>query len=162
MIVGIHHIAIGVSDIEQGLRFYRDVLGFAEVQRSAFDSETISPLVESAIGIAKPSMQMAMLQAGNAYIELWQYTQPQPRDRTANPPDLGYPHFALEVRDIDAECARLLDAGMSFVGDPVDFGDSSAIYGRDPFGNVIELYEIRTPARARIDNTPLFPSTPAS
>jgi glyoxylase I family protein len=36
-------------------------------------------------------------------------------------------------------------AGMEFVGEPVDFGTASAIYGRDPFGNVIEIYEIRDP-----------------
>ena len=34
---------------------------------------------------------------------------------------------------------------MTFVGEVVHFGDtSSAIYGRDPFGNVIEIYEIKT------------------
>ncbi len=153
MIVGIHHIAIGVPDFNAGLTFYRDVLGFEEVQRSSFSGT--NPPVEKAIGIHAPSAQMAMLRGGNAYIELWQYETPTPRDLTANPPDFGYPHFALEVKDIEAEHARLSSAGMTFVGDPVDFGDSAAIYGRDPFGNVIELYEIRTPSRARIDNTPL-------
>ena len=44
---------------------------------------------------------------------------------------------------------------MEFVGPPVDLGDSAAVYGRDPFGNVVEIYEIRDPERARIDNTPL-------
>ena len=32
MIVGIHHVAVGVPDFEQGLRFYRDLLGFEVVQ----------------------------------------------------------------------------------------------------------------------------------
>lgn len=153
MIVGIHHIAIGVPDLEAGLAFYRDALGFAEVERSAFSGRT--PKVEAAIGISEPSAQMAMLRGGNAYIELWQYTTPPPADKTANPPDLGYPHFALEVKDIEAEHARLTAAGMTFVGPPVDFGESAAVYGRDPFGNVIEIYEIRNPARARLDNTPM-------
>lgn len=160
MIIGIHHIAIGVPDFEAGLRFYRDTLGFDEVQRSTFDSASVSPKVEAAIGIDKPTMQMAMLRGGNAYIELWQYSEPTPRDRTANPPDLGYPHFALEVQNIEAECARLRGAGMSFVGDPVNFGDTSAIYGRDPFGNVIELYEIRSENRASINNTQLLQPDP--
>lgn len=39
---------------------------------------------------------------------------------------------------------------MTFVGEPVDFGSSSAIYGKDPFGNVIELYEIRSPDIAQL------------
>ena len=45
---------------------------------------------------------------------------------------------------------------MNFVGPPVDFGDSAAVYGSDPFGNVIEIYEIRDPTRPRIDNTHLM------
>jgi catechol-2,3-dioxygenase len=32
----------------------------------------------------------------------------------------------------------------------VNFGDISAVYGRDPFGNVIEVYEIRDPNRAQL------------
>jgi glyoxylase I family protein len=157
MIVGIHHIAIGVPDLEQGLVFYRDALGFEQVERSSFSGKI--PQVEAAIGIKEPNAHMAMLRGGNAYIELWQYEAPVPRDKTANPPDLGYPHFALEVKDIKSEHSRLTAAGMTFVGDPVDFGESAAIYGRDPFGNVIELYEIRSPDRARLDNTPLITET---
>ncbi len=153
MIVGIHHVAVGVPDFEAGLAFYRDVLGFEQVERTHFSGP--NPAVESAIGITAPSAQMAMLRGGNAYIELWQYEQPEPADLTANPNDYGYPHLALQVTDIDKEHARLTEAGMSFVGPPVDFGDSAAVYGRDPFGNVIEIYEIRDPARAQIANTPL-------
>ncbi len=152
MIVGIHHIAIGVPDIEAGLEFYRDTLGFEQVQRTSFSGP--NPAVEAAIGIAGPSAHMAMLRGGNAYIELWQYESPTPRDRTANPPDLGYPHFALEVKDIHMEHERLSAAGMTFVGPPVEFGDSAAVYGRDPWGNVIEIYQIDDPERARLDNTP--------
>ena len=154
MIVGIHHVAIGVPDFEKGLAFYRDVLGFEQVQASEFSGH--NPPVEGAIGIKRPAARMAMLRGGNAYIELWQYTEPQPRDLQADPPDYGYPHFALEVKDIEAEHARLSANGMQFVGPPVDFGGSAAVYGRDPFGNVIEIYEISDPSVARIDNTPLF------
>jgi glyoxylase I family protein len=60
-------------------------------------------------------------------------------------------HFALQVDGIDAEYARLKAGGMTFVGDPVDFGVASAIYGRDPFGNVIELYEIRDERIAQLE-----------
>ena len=39
---------------------------------------------------------------------------------------------------------------MEFAGPPVNFGGSSAIYGKDPFGNIIELYEIRDPDTAQL------------
>ena len=67
-----------------------------------------------------------------------------------------YPHFALEVTDIEQEHQRLTEHGMTFVGPPVDFGDAKAVYGRDPWGNVIEIYQIDNPERARLDNTPML------
>ena len=145
MIVGIHHIALAVPDLDRALAFYCDVLGFACVQQGDWDRNF--PLADRAVGLAGTSARMAMLEAANTYLEIWQYRHPEPEDRRARPCDFGYPHFALQVRDIQAEFERLRDAGMTFVADaPVDFGSTSAIYGKDPFGNIIELYEIRDPA----------------
>jgi glyoxylase I family protein len=143
MIVGIHHIAIGVPDFERGLEFYRDVLGFEVVQRTEFDGER--PMVDRAIGLEAVTAKMVMLKAPNAHIELWEYSNPEPEERRSRPCDFGYPHFALQVEGITEEYERLSAAGMKFVGPPVDFGESSAVYGEDPFGNVIEIYEIRSP-----------------
>jgi catechol 2,3-dioxygenase-like lactoylglutathione lyase family enzyme len=39
MIVGLHHVSISVSDLDRALDFYRDVLGFEEVQRSVFSGD---------------------------------------------------------------------------------------------------------------------------
>ena len=66
MIVGIHHIAVGVPDFEAGLAFYRDVLGFEQVEASQFSGDR--PEVEAAIGLARPAAQMAMLRGGNALL----------------------------------------------------------------------------------------------
>ncbi|MEM1230962.1 MAG: VOC family protein [Pseudomonadota bacterium] len=148
MIRGIHHVAIGVPDFEAGLAFYTQAFGFAVVQRSDWHGDF--PQADAAIGLPGTDVRMAMLKAPNAYIELWQYSHPAPEDRTARPCDLGYPHFCLQVDGIDAEYERLKALGMTFVGPVQDFGTSSAIYGRDPFGNVIELYEIRNPDTAAL------------
>lgn len=148
MIVGIHHVAISVPDLDRALAFYGDLFGFEVVQRSEFNGDF--PQADRAIGLDKVAARMAMLRAPNAHIELWEYHNPPPEDRTARPCDHGYPHMALQVRGITEEYERLKAGGMTFVGDPVDFGTSSAIYGRDPFGNVIELYEIRDPSIAQL------------
>ncbi len=143
MIVGIHHVALGVSDFEKALKFYTEGLGFEVVQESEFDGVDD---VDRAIGLKNAKARMAMLKAPNAHLELWQYTNPAPKDLRSRPCDYGYPHFALQVDDIEAEYERLQAHGMEFVGEVVHFGDtSSAIYGRDPCGNVIELYEIKSP-----------------
>ena len=149
MIVGIHHVAIGVPDLDAAVAFYGGVLGFETVQRGEWDRS--HPLADRAVGLPQTSARMAMLKAPNAYLEIWEYRHPEPRDLRSRPCDLGYPHFALQVTDIAAEYDRLSRAGMTFVADaPVDFGTSSAVYGKDPFGNIIEIYEIRDPAIAQL------------
>ena len=148
MIVGLHHVALGVPDFERGLAFYRDVLGFEVVQASEFDRD--NPAADRAIGLREVAAKMAMLKMPNAFLELWQYTNPAPEDRRQRPCDFGYAHFALQVDGLEQEYERLVAAGMEFVGTPVDFGTASAIYGRDPFGNVIELYEIRNARIAQL------------
>ena len=148
MIVGVHHIAIGVSDFDKGLKFYRDGLGFEVVQQSEIRN---NPAADRAIGITGVNARMAMLKGYNLHIELWQYQQPEPQDRISQPNDYGYPHMALQVDDIEAEYDRLASHGMRFVGPVEHFSAAaSAVYGRDPFGNVIELYEIKDPATAQL------------
>ena len=141
MIVGIHHVAIGVSDIEKALTFYTEGLVFEVVQRSHVKN---SPKAVKAMGIAAIDAKMAMLKTSNAFIELRQYSHPAYKDLRSGPCDYGYPHLALQVGDIQDEYDRLKTHGMEFVGEVVHFEDrTSAIYGRAPCGNIIELYEIK-------------------
>ena len=148
MIVGLHHIAIGVSDLDKALKFYIEGLGFEIVQQGVFDND---PTANQAIGLDAIKAKMVMLKAPNAFVELWQYSHPVPEDLRSRPCDYGYPHIALQVDDIQKEYDRLKAHGMEFVGKVVQFGDSaSAIYGRDPCGNIIELYEIKAKAIAQL------------
>jgi glyoxylase I family protein len=143
MIVGIHHVAISVDNLEKAVSFYQQAFGFEVVQNSNFKN---NKLVDAAIGLTNAEARMAMLKAPNAYIELWQYSHPLPEDRRSRPCDFGYPHFALQVTNIDDEYDRLKATGMTFAGEVVHFNHATAaIYGKDPFGNIIELYEINTP-----------------
>ena len=149
LIVGIHHVAIGVTDLEAAVVFYGEAFGFEVVQRSSFDA---TPIVDQAIGLKDAKASMAMMKGPNAFVELWQYENPEPRDLRSSPSDLGYPHFALQVEAIEYEYERLGKLGMTFVGEVAHFGESSsAIYGRDPFGNIIELYEIKTNELAKLE-----------
>ncbi len=141
MIVGLHHVAISVSDIVKATRFYCDVLGFEEAFESTWDNKVDNDRV---IGIDGTAATVKMVRAKNAYLELWQYASPTPapKDPTYSPADHGLSHLCLQVTNIQAEYDRLSARGMTFHGPPVQLGSSSAIYGRDPFGNIIELYEV--------------------
>jgi catechol 2,3-dioxygenase-like lactoylglutathione lyase family enzyme len=146
MIRGIHHTAISTADLERSVRFYRDLLGFEQVFTSGWDrgAETADKIT----GLKDSSAKFVMLKAGNACLELFEYSSPQARAGNPNRPacDHGITHLCLDVRDIQAEYGRLRAAGMVFNCPPQNMGGVSATYGRDPDGNIVELLEVKTPA----------------
>jgi catechol 2,3-dioxygenase-like lactoylglutathione lyase family enzyme len=145
MIVGLHHIALSVPDLDAAVAFYIDHLGFTEAFTGGWDGDR--PDNDRVIGLDRTVARVAMLRHTNAYIELWEYHHPEPRPLEApvSPADHGLAHFCLQVTDIAAEYERLSAAGMTFHAAPVRLGASAAIYGRDPFGTIIELYEVSGP-----------------
>jgi catechol 2,3-dioxygenase-like lactoylglutathione lyase family enzyme len=143
MIRGIHHTAISTGNLERLLGFYRDVLGFDVVMEGGWESG--SEAIDQIVGLKGSSAKSAMLRASNTHIEIFEYTSPPPKPGDPSRPvcDHGYTHFCLEVEDIDKEYERLKAAGMTFNCPPPTLESGMrATYGRDPDGNVIELFEI--------------------
>ena len=141
MIRGIHHVAINTANFERIFTFYTKVLGFSPaIENFSFAND---PLIDAVIGLKNAVGRQTILNAGNCYIELFEYSQPAARDSAPlRPCDRGYTHFCLDVTDIEAEYDRLAEAGMVFMHDrPGDFGDIKAVYGQDPDGNIIEIQQ---------------------
>ena len=142
MIKGIHHTAISVPDMAQALAFYRDLLGFELVAVESWEQGT--EIADRITGLANSAAQVCLLRVGNAFLELFEYHSPTPKPAHPSRPvcDHGITHLCLEVTDIQQEYERLKAAGMRFHCPPQDVGSGIVTYGRDPFGNVIELQEI--------------------
>lgn len=139
MIRGIHHPSITTSDLDRLVDFYCNVIGFTEVCRMGWED---SELIDSVVGLEHSATRGAMLRTGNSYLEIFEYSSPEPRDQARlRPCDRGYTHICLDVVDIQKEYERLKAAGMEFNREPVDFGGLWAAYGRDPDGNVLEIQE---------------------
>ena len=140
MIRGIHHTAISSNDLDRIVAFYRDVVGFEVVMQTQWAD---NPQIDGIIGVPGSAARQVMLRAGNAYLEFFQYSAPEPRRAPPLEPfDRGYTHICLDVTDIASEYARLSAAGVVFAQPTYgDFGEIKAVYGRDPDGNVIEIQE---------------------
>lgn len=140
MIRGIHHVALNTANFETMFAFYRDVLGFVPVFEANWANE---PLIDAVVGLRDSAARSCMFRAGNAYLELFEYSRPVARaGEPLRPCDRGYTHFALDVVDIEQEYERLSAAGMRFMHDrPGDFGTIRAVYGQDPDGNLIEIQQ---------------------
>ena len=81
---------------------------------------------------------------------MWEFRSPAPRDRRSLPSDWSYPYFASQVEGIKPKYDRLSAGGMEFVASLVDFVTPPAVNCRNPFGNLIEIYEIREGSAPKI------------
>lgn len=142
MIVGIHHTAISVPDMDKARDFYRDAFGFEPLSDSKW--EPGADQIDRIVGLRGSAGRGMMLKGKNAYLELFEYTEPVAKTKDPDYPvnDHGITHFCMQVTDINAEYERLKGLGMRFHCAPEDMGSAAATYGRDPFGNVIEIYEV--------------------
>lgn len=144
-ILGIHHAAIIVPDLDKALLFYRDVLGFGVIEEADIEPSTEA---EAILQLDRPSAKSVILKSNWGYLELFEYLNPEsPAASVAPVHEMGLRHICLAVDDCRAEHARLKDV-MSFNCDPQNLGWGPkgqgpwVTYGRDPFGNIIELWEL--------------------
>ncbi|MCB1695372.1 MAG: VOC family protein [Pseudomonadales bacterium] len=152
MIQGINHISLSVPSLDKALEFYCGLLGFELVDRASWQADSkISRIYSRITQIEGTAAEAAHVRGPNLVLEIFQFNaggaKPQDPDRPVI--DHGIAHFCLAVTELDNEYQRLKAAGMGFMGEPTKVAPGiRAVYGRDPFGNVIELEEAKGRALA--------------
>jgi catechol 2,3-dioxygenase-like lactoylglutathione lyase family enzyme len=116
--LGIHHVAINVSDVPGSVAFYTGVLG------GTLRSD------RPELGVAG-----AWIDLGSEQVHLLE--APVPRN-------LGQ-HVAIRFADLDAVVAELRSEGIE-VADPSPSGRGRQTFINDPSGNAIELHQAGTTA----------------
>lgn len=139
MILGVHHPALAVPDIDKALAFYCGVLGFQVVMEAAIPSG-IAPM-DVAFGVADAGCQVRIVKKGNSCIELFEFASGEAGepDRPVN--RQGITHLCVASDDYQKDYDHLVANGVAFNTPPMGEGPSRWAYGRDPFGNVLELLE---------------------
>ena len=137
---GVHHIALSVPSLDTAIAFYHRAFGFSVVDR-----ERLAPSAEGdrVSQLDNADCTTAMLAAGNIFIELFEFHAPTPKSVEHRMCDYGYTHLSLEVDDVYEAYEQLSQHGISCHSTPIDAGDGYLMtYGRDPFGNVIEIQQV--------------------
>ncbi len=147
MILAFAHPALVVPDLDAATRFYGDMFGFEPIGDESWSD---APEADSAIGLTGSRARGRMLKGHNCFLELFEFDvptgeAPAPASQGAN--ELGLRHIAFYVDDCRKEYERFVALGGQRMGEPMAGENGAwAVYGRDPFGNIIELCEIGNPA----------------
>jgi glyoxylase I family protein len=142
MIRGVHHISLHAKNLDKMVQFYGDAFGFKPATNEMVLRK--SEPFDRVTGISGGDARMVMLDAGNCFIELFEWNAPEGRSGAPLAPnDHGYTHLCIDVTDIESEYPRLSALGMTFTQPaPVSAGRYKTVYGRDPEGNVIEIQQV--------------------
>jgi catechol 2,3-dioxygenase-like lactoylglutathione lyase family enzyme len=145
------HVGLAVADLEQAIEFYKVFLDTEPI--GTYENDRV-PFIDELVGY-EAKMKEVWFELGDGFIELLQYSEPEPGRIDPETYNTGHMHLCLEVEDVDAEYARLRDAdlGIEFRSEgPVkvpedvpDFGGDRYLYLRTPDGSTFELF---TPAPA--------------
>jgi catechol 2,3-dioxygenase-like lactoylglutathione lyase family enzyme len=124
MIKKLHHVGLGVIDIDSAIREYEN-LGFS---------------LDAQFDMSEDSIRGAMLYTpdGNSMVELIECNDPQSRlgQKAKN-------HIGFETDDIDADVKELMGKGLSVSWPKQISATEEFIYLEDSNGNQIELIQIK-------------------
>ena len=142
-VLSFNHTAFTVSDLDQVIPFFRDLLGFEETSRAPRDGRLIGRMT----AIDGVEIEIAYVNGPGHRIELIEYQAPP--DRAVVVPrlcDAGAAHVALNVQGIEALIAASARYGFRAVGEiiVVDAGPnkgSKVAYLRGPDGITVEYIE---------------------
>ena len=144
-IIAADHTGITVSNLEQSLAFWRDVLGF-EFSHTAHQK---GEFAQEITGVENAEIKLAVLKTpGGHKIELLEYLAPADR-KCASPQqcDVGSVHVALLVDNLEAVLAHIAASGWKAAGKPQTLtkgpnAGKRVVYVRDPDGTTIELMQV--------------------
>jgi catechol 2,3-dioxygenase-like lactoylglutathione lyase family enzyme len=137
------HVGIVVSSLDDAIAWYGSAFGLRVAWR-----QPPHDVPGAALGIPARSVVRlctAMLDAGPGRgIELHEYLDPSSEKAVRELQHTGIGHFAMAVDDIELAVEKLAGLGVQFDGEPERVGTGPLIgrkwiYGRDPFGCVVEL-----------------------
>ena len=116
MIKSIHHTGISVSNMENSLKFYRDLLGM-KVER---DVMVAGKEIGEVNNLDEAQVRIVILELNGVQIELLEFLSPRgkPLAKKIRPYDHAITHIALEVDNIDEIYKQWVAKGISFNSPP--------------------------------------------
>ena len=142
IISGIQQIGIGVKDVKEAWRWYRDHFG---MEIRMFEEEATANYMKPYTG-GKPRARYAALalnMMGGGGFEIWQYTErtPEAPSFEVKAGDLGIFAAKLKSPDIRRAYAYFRKMGITLNGVSKDPAGRESFFVKDPYGNIFQVIE---------------------
>jgi catechol 2,3-dioxygenase-like lactoylglutathione lyase family enzyme len=132
-----HHVGLTVADLDRMVAFYRDVLGFAVVDRFEVGGAAFARGVD----VPDASARFAHLDADGVRLELVAYDPPGESQAPAGLNEAGATHLGLATPDVDALYEELPSKIETLSPPQTTESGTRICFLRDPEGNLVELLE---------------------
>ena len=135
---GVGHLGIHVSDIDQSLHFYRDLLGMEQIAR--FDES--DDVVRGVVGYPDASLKTAHLRIPDSdlFMEVIEYVAPVGTPVDPQPANPGTVHLTFFVDDLQSAYDELVAAGVKPAGRVTDIPDADRENG--PLASMPHIHRI--------------------
>lgn len=144
MISGIHHACVVVSDMQQSLEFYRDMIGLKELMNFKIQGDPVMLDLKGTV----PQQHLVMLSAGNSIVELIQYLEPKGVKIHRKTCDFGVSHICFQVPDIEKAYKAMKGKGVvnfhrlpDFISAPCPLHGYGYVYFRGPDDEIVEFIQ---------------------
>ncbi len=141
MIKDIRHTGIVVTDLDESLHFYQNLLGF-RIEKQMDEKGNYIDKILSLQGVRITTVKMTA--PSGQMIELLKYHSHHIKRKLRKINDIGISHIAFTVDDLEKEYNSLRGNGISFNSTPQVSADGFAkvAFCRGPEGTLIELVEV--------------------
>jgi lactoylglutathione lyase len=144
MIESAEHFSFTVSNLEETLHFFCDLLGLKATPTVEVESEELSKI----IGMSQSKLRISVVELPDKKnIELIEYVRPRGKRIDLNTSNPGVAHIAFSVSNLREMCDELSKKGVKFVSPPVEVpalgteGTWAVCYMRGPDGITFELIQ---------------------
>lgn len=142
MIVNMNHVSFTVSNLDESMKFYKDILGLELISLAERDEDFSSRVS----GIEGAKLNIAYMQAPNCAIELIEYTSGKGCRLDTSTNNIGSTHVCFHVDDFDGWIKRMEANNVRYRGEicEVPAGPNKGrrvVYMMDNDGNNLEFIE---------------------
>lgn len=147
--ISINHIAISVPDLEKGLKWYQEVMGFTIVRgpvELTSDNIQVGKALKNIFGSKFKKLRIVwMSSANNIGVEIFQFIQPKQliEKKQIEYWSGGVIHIAVTERNIEDLLSKVTKTGGKQISKLWELDPKKhhkLVFCSDPFGNIIEIY----------------------